>query len=211
MFEHPRFSKHQQGKLAVSDSDHNTSTLTAVFNQVQGFLSLPEAELLYRLASECPPHSNIIEIGSFQGRSTVCLGLGAKASGATVWAIDPHFECVVSNTEFGMADNLKYYEAVAHFQVGDVVKTLNITSRMAALVLHRRVIDLLWIDGAHDYESVSEDFRCFAGRMNPDGKVVLHDTSGHFPDITRFLNVILATLQWTIDQQIDSITVLKRA
>lgn len=185
--------------------------LTAVFNQVHGFLSLPEAELLYKLASECPNGGNIVEIGSYQGRSTVCLGLGAKVSGAVVYSIDPHEGYTAGDTVFGMDDNQKYYEALAHFQVGDVVKTLNITSRMAHLCLHRRMVDILWIDGKHDYESISEDFKCFVSILSPAGKVILHDTSGHFPDVTRLLNVILINPQWTIDRQVDSITVLKRA
>ena len=61
-------------------------------NSIHGFLDPNEAQLLYRLASEVPAGGVIVEIGSYEGRSTICLGKGAKVNGANVWAIDPYFD-----------------------------------------------------------------------------------------------------------------------
>ncbi len=189
----------------MSDPD-----FTAIFNQVHGFLSLAEAELLYRLTSEVPANGVIVEIGSYQGRSTVCLGLGAKEHGAWVYAVDPHYDYEVDGTHYSMADNQYYYANLAKFGVGDVVRTLNTTSFHA--VCNWKVdhdwISLLWIDGSHEYEYVSEDFRLWSQYIH--GKIVMHDTAGYHPGVTQMLNEILAAGQWTITQRVDAIAVLSR-
>jgi predicted O-methyltransferase YrrM len=184
--------------------------LTAVLNTVHGFLSLAEAELLYRLASEVPVSGAIVEVGAFQGRSTVALALGAKQAGATVWSIDNHAEYRTGDTQFGMNDNQHYYENVAKYQVGDVVKTLNLTSHEAYQHWRGQTIHLYWIDGKHDYENVSDDFKYFAWLVHPAGKIALHDTAGFHPGVMQLLNEILAAGEWAISEQVDATTVLRR-
>src|SRR5439155_4201038 len=57
---------------------------------VPGWLSDEEATALYELAKACTGRGVIVEIGSFKGRSTICLGLGSQAGrGVPIYAIDP--------------------------------------------------------------------------------------------------------------------------
>lgn len=184
--------------------------LTTVFNQVHGFLSLSEAELLYKLASECPKGGNIVEIGSYQGRSTVCLGLGAKVSGAKVWAIDPHDDIQLNETtHYGMENHAALLRNLVNFEVANVVRVVALSS-MDASCAWNKDIHLLFIDGKHDYLNISDDL-CWINFMK-SGSVLLHDTSGHFPDVTHAMTDLLErnSGKWTIDQQVDSITALKR-
>ena len=62
--------------------------LTAV-RDVDGWMSPDQAERLYRAALSTRPGDQIVEIGSFRGRSTIVLASAANAE-ATVVAIDPH-------------------------------------------------------------------------------------------------------------------------
>jgi predicted O-methyltransferase YrrM len=56
---------------------------------VPGWLSDEEATALYELAKGCTGRGVIVEIGSFKGRSTICLGLGSQAGqGVPIYAID---------------------------------------------------------------------------------------------------------------------------
>src|SRR3989304_6134493 len=49
--------------------------------EVPGMLTLNEAEYLYRLARTYPGKGVIVEIGSWTGKSTICLCLGSMAGG----------------------------------------------------------------------------------------------------------------------------------
>ena len=54
----------------------------------EGLISEAEAKRLYELAQNCG--GTIVEIGSWKGKSTVCLALGSKVRRkGKVFAIDP--------------------------------------------------------------------------------------------------------------------------
>lgn len=179
-----------------------------ILNNVHGFISLAEAELLYTLASQVPSGGVIVEIGSAQGRSTVCLGLGAKEAGALVYAIDPHNAYEVGGVQFGMADNQAYYEHIAKYQVGDVVRTINLSSYSVGALY---VTDFLWIDGSHEYDDVKWDFNEFSRMVNLNGNIAMHDTAGFHPGVTQLVDEILAAGQWKRVQLVDAMSVFERA
>lgn len=176
-----------------------------LYAKVQGFLTQGEAELLHSLVLEVPTGGNVVEIGSYQARSTVAMALAAKSVGCTIWAIDPHITYETSGTQFGMFDNQAYYENIAHFQVGGVVKTLNISSS-EAFILWNRDIHLVFIDGDHDYEAVRRDWYLWS--MQAD-VVALHDTAGHHEGVTQLVNEVLASGTWERTQVVDSISVFR--
>jgi predicted O-methyltransferase YrrM len=143
-------------------------------SQVDGWLSEVEGRLLYDLAYQADPAGAIVEIGSWQGKSTVWLAAGAKAGrGARVVAIDPHQGSALhaggENTELALRANLE--EAAVADQVDVVVAT----SEKAAESWNAP-ISLLWIDGDHEYESVKRDFLLWEGNVVEAGVVALHDT-----------------------------------
>lgn len=184
------------------------SPLVAIelFSKVHGFLTLPEAKLLFSLVLEVPIGGNVVEVGSYQGRSTIAMALAAKQVGSIMWAIDPHTPYEASGTYFGMADNACYYRNLADFEVGGVVKTLNISSD-EAFIFWNNDIDFLFIDGDHAYESVHKDFVLWS--MFTD-IVALHDTAGHHEGVTRLVDEILASGKWEQVHRVDSLSVFKR-
>lgn len=188
----------------------NNGLPEAVYN-IHGFLSPGEMALLYKLAAEVSPNGRIVEIGSFQGKSTVCLGLGAKQAGAQVWAIDPHEDFQINDeTHYGMENHVALLKNLVDFEVSNTVRVVALHSMQVLRVNSKfQPIDLLWIDGSHEYDDVMADltYRLF---LAPDGKMVLHDTSGHFPGVTRALNELLTSNEWQILEQVDATTVLGR-
>ena len=58
-------------------------------DDVDGWMSPDQAEALYDAATACAEGEQIVEIGSFRGRSTIVLA-SAAPQGVTVVAIDPH-------------------------------------------------------------------------------------------------------------------------
>lgn len=180
-----------------------------LFANVEGHISLAEAELLYSLACAVPAGSNVFEIGSYKGRSTVALALGAKEAGAIVYAVDPHPTYEVGGTLFSMADNQAYYASIAKYGVGDVVKTINLPSRRLWFAWESLAdsIALLFIDGSHEYEDVHHDFHLWAMFAST---IALHDTAGFHPGVTRLVEEILAAGIWECVQQVDALSVFKR-
>ena len=57
------------------------------YRGIDGWLTDEEALGLYRLASKLPPDATVVEIGSWQGKSTFCLASGLRSG--KVHAIDP--------------------------------------------------------------------------------------------------------------------------
>lgn len=185
-----------------------TPDFTAIFNQVHGFISLNEAALLYKLASEVPSGGTIVEIGSYQGRSTVCLGLGAKDAHAEFYTIDGHEDYIVDGTHYGMHDHAALLKNLVDFNVADVTRIIDMQSYGAG---YGYATDLLWIDGSHDYNDVKWDFDHYSRCVIAGGKVLLHDTAGYHPGVTQALSEILAEGRWVVSEKVDAITVLVRA
>lgn len=142
---------------------------------IQGYINDSEAEYLYVLAKKCG--GTIVEIGSWKGKSTVCLALGSRAGvGGKVFAIDPHegigdTNVIVLNpesTEQAFRDNIK------QAGVDDIVMPFVMNSD-EAVKGWIEPISLLWIDGAHDYESVKKDFLLWEPYLKEGGIIVIHD------------------------------------
>lgn len=147
---------------------------------VAGWLSDAQALRLWARATALTPPARIVEIGSFQGRSTIVLARAA-ADGVEIVAIDPHagndrgpqeiegFEEDAANDNAIFNDNLT--RAGVHERVRHVRKFSNDA--------HGDVddpIDLLYIDGAHRYRPARDDIRAWGARVKPGGTMLIHDS-----------------------------------
>jgi predicted O-methyltransferase YrrM len=145
-------------------------------DHVQGWLSSREGALLYRLARQCRGAGVIVEIGSWEGKSTIWLARGAQqGQRVSVYAIDPHTGA--ANPDPGQAvwtfDNFR--RNIRHAAVDDLVVPLVMTSAAAARDFDAPV-ELLFIDGAHDYEDLWTDFVLWFPRLIDGGIIAFHDT-----------------------------------
>jgi predicted O-methyltransferase YrrM len=140
----------------------------AVGDTVPGWLTRDQARLLWDSAAAVPAGGTVLEIGSHQGRSTVVLA--RAADGARVVAVDPFVE----GRLFGGAGTRARFEAnMARAGVGDVVtlvarRSTDLRPEWAA------PIDLLYVDGKHDYWTVTDDLR-WAAHLPAGGVLLLHD------------------------------------
>lgn len=190
--------------------DKSEFDIEKLFANVRGFLSVDEAELLYRLASEVPSNGVIVEIGSYQGRSTICLGMGAKRANASVYAIDPHEDFKISDdVSYGMENHAALLRNLIAYDVADVVRVVALPS-LDAVMAWGYDVKLIFIDGDHEYTSVRNDLIEWASTVS-DGKILLHDSSGHFPGVDLALKEFLAHGFWKITERVDATTVLERA
>lgn len=142
---------------------------------IDGLIEDKEARCLYLLARKAG--GNIVEIGSWRGKSTICLALGSRAGGGSkVFAIDPHkglFDSVggLNSPE----DSEPAFRAnIRKAGVDDAVMPLVMTSREAAQEWSKPV-SLLFIDGSHEYEDVKLDVALWEPHLINGGIICFHD------------------------------------
>ena len=121
-----------------------------------GMLTYAEVDCLYHLGQFNQREGAIVEIGSWKGKSTIALALGAaKIHQEKIHAIDPHKvlpeEKYFEDTEAEFFANIK--QAGIHNQVAPLIMTSEEAARGWT-----KPIRLLWIDGDHRYESIKLDF-----------------------------------------------------
>jgi predicted O-methyltransferase YrrM len=147
----------------VSEFEAKVKPLIA---DVPGWLTDEEGEALYELARACTGRGVIVEIGSFKGKSTICLGLGSRAGASLpLHAIDPHQE------------RFPEFEAnVERAGIAELVRPIPSLSQAAADGFEEPV-ELLFVDGAHEYDLVLEDFEKWVPKVVDGGWVAFHDTT----------------------------------
>jgi hypothetical protein len=144
-----------------------------------GWLRDNQAALLWDAAARVRPGGQVVEIGSYHGKSTVVLAR-ASAPGVRVVAIDPHAGNDRGPGEWsgplaaGDADYALFVSHVTEAGVANRVAHVRQFSQRA----HAQVdgeIDLLYIDGAHGYGQASSDIVTWGGRVCIGGEMYIHD------------------------------------
>lgn len=147
---------------------------------IRGWLSLDEAKLLAVLASKIPSEYDIVEIGSFQGRSTCALAVGLKMGRCKrIHAIDTHrgLPGIFPETTLPILQaNLrsKHFTKNVTIHLG--------TSEDNARSWRGKSIGLLFVDGDHSYESVKCDYEAWLPHLAPGGFIAFHDSNQPGPN-----------------------------
>jgi len=169
--------------------------------EVEGYLLDIQAYALMALANEGPGCGAIVEIGSFKGRSTCCLALGAmSACREKVYAVD-HFQGSPEHQKGETCETRElvetgttypaFLENIRKVGVASQVEAIRAPSAEAARQWSGP-IRLLFIDGDHSYEASKLDFESWAPFVVPGGIVVFHDI-GHFVGVTDFFRELVST------------------
>jgi len=143
------------------------SRVKPLIADVPGWLTDEEGEALYDLARACTGKGVIVEIGSWKGKSTVCLGLGSKQGASLpIYAVDPH-----ADYRFG-----DFKANVERAGISELVRPIASLSQPAADGFDKP-IELLFVDGSHEYDLVLEDFEKWVPKVVEGGWVAFHDTT----------------------------------
>jgi MMP 1-O-methyltransferase len=136
-------------------------------DELPGWLSYEEGETLYTLAQKCTGRGVIVEIGSWRGKSTTCLGLGSKAGkGVKIYSVDRHTD--------GTFPDLQ--QNIEKAGITELVTPIRSRSQDAWQDFDEP-IELLFIDGAHQYDLVKDDFDHWVPKVVDGGVVAMHDTT----------------------------------
>lgn len=147
-----------------------------------GFLTEREGRFLCLTAACAPAVGTILEIGSFQGKSTVGLAaIAARYDLGKVVSVDPHTAPAVTDPDLkhGASSYDDFLRALQRAGAGQQVEAHRTTSRELSKDWNRP-IRLLWIDGDHTYAGSKEDFDLFRPHLAEGAVVALHDVLNAF-------------------------------
>ena len=147
-----------QGDVVIDNGSPDLFNLVEDFDSIGGWLARDEANRLFQLAASLK-EGDIVETGSYQGRSTVALCAGSSVGvGKPVFAIEPHEEFVgVQGGRFGAKDRAAFFRNMLRTKLFPTVRLVNLRSEV---IVHgwRQPIGLIFIDGDHRYSGVRRDF-----------------------------------------------------
>ena len=151
-----------------------------------------------------PNEAIMVELGTYFGRSTVCWAEGLAKINAKLITVDSHKNYImpIKYTGTKCVENLNDSELkniiiiIANFK--DVIKFFNCE------------INALFIDGAHEYESVKADFDNWADFIKQDGYLLFHDYNKDHPGVLNFCDELKLGKNWQFIELCGSIIIFKR-
>jgi MMP 1-O-methyltransferase len=146
-----------------------------------------EGELLYTLARERLPFGPVLEVGTYCGKSALYLGAAADEVGGTVFTVDHHrgseenqqgweyHDATLVDPETGLMDTLPTFRrSLAAAGLEDVV--VAVVGRSTTISAHWRTpLSLVFIDGGHTDEHVTNDYEGWGRWVATGGLLVFHD------------------------------------
>jgi predicted O-methyltransferase YrrM len=145
---------------------------------------MPESELRW-LRQQASTHKNIVEIGSFMGRSTVAL---AENTRGTVTAVDtwagsdePEHKKMLE----GKSEDWLFQEFLKNTAGLPNILAVRMKSLDAASYMRHQKFDMVFIDASHDYENVKADILAWRELLIPGGLLCGHDFHSGAPGVIK--------------------------
>lgn len=183
------------------------------YKKIDGWLSENEAFGLFYISFRLPFRSNVVEIGSWQGKSTYCILSGLKSG--KVYAIDPFNAAggsdLKSETEyFEKAKNIDLLEKFK-ININKFLKKKKVEIRKGySNQFHKEFsqINFLFIDGDHSINGCKEDYNLYAPQIVKGGYIAFHDYDSGNPTLgpTYVVDeIILKENKFTFYKKYDSL------
>jgi MMP 1-O-methyltransferase len=175
------FGSTLNGYVARMDAE-----LRRVARDAKGFMPEDEGMALHDAAIEAPPGLPMMEIGSYCGKSTVYIGVGARAIGNILYTIDHHrgseehqpgeeYHDPDLVDDFGRVDTLPELRKTIHSaDLHDVVVPIVGDSTLVARNWGTP-LGFVFIDGGHSASAASADYEGWAPHVTNSGVLAIHD------------------------------------
>ncbi|OQX61873.1 MAG: hypothetical protein B5M56_08045 [Desulfococcus sp. 4484_241] len=158
-----------------------------LIGEIKGFLDYNEAKHLYDIALAASAMGPCLEIGSYCGKSAVCLGAACHSNGSILFSIDHHmgseeqqpgeeyFDPELYDPRAGRINTIPFLLSAIR-KAGLERTVVPIVSDSATVAKSWATpLALVFIDGSHSPEAASTDYRCWARHIMPGGFLLIHD------------------------------------
>ncbi len=140
----------------------NESQIEILAESIEGMTAPKDCYILYSLLRSMAIDGDVLEIGSFKGRVTICLAKAVEESGSgKLYAIDAN----IRNTKECLLSNIAKY---------DVAKTVIPLFKSSVAASHKwsRALKFIWIDTDLNYFSATCDFMLWEKYLLNGGIIV---------------------------------------
>lgn len=167
------------------------------FVGINSLVSHDEALALFRMALLLPRQSRLLEIGSFRGGSTVALGHAARLRQHAIYCVDVWAE-YQQQSDFVNMDSSQLHDMTILQEF--ISNTRFIKDRLCMLrgnstdfrdILAEDLFSMVFIDGAHDYDSVVDDIIFGLKVIRPGGILCGHDYHSRGMDVKKAVHDII--------------------
>ena len=149
---------------------------------VEGYLAPNEISFL-ALAAACPTAlGEVLEIGSFKGKSTIILAKSAEFNGdSVIHAVDPMIAPSETDPDLHGAPS-SFPDFQKNIREHGVEDRICFHQKFSFELAQSwdKPLRFLWIDGDHTYKGTKSDFDGFAGHLADGAIVALHDVLHEF-------------------------------
>ncbi len=174
-----------QNKITSVDSPEFTSFVENLLREadsVEGYLAPNEMRFLALLAASPTTQGEVLEIGSFKGKSTVILAKAARlTANPGICAVDPLTAPSATDPDLRGAESSlpDFQKNLADHNVAEQVR-FHQTFSFELAKTWASPLRLLWIDGDHTYQGTKLDFDGFAPFLEDGAIVAIHDVLHDF-------------------------------
>ena len=196
------------------------------WQDIKGFLAEDEASALHHHAAAISCRGPVLEIGSYCGKSTICIGLACRDTHAVVYALDHHrgseehqpgemfHDPDLYDAGVDAVDTFREFRRnIASAGLNDTVIPVVAASALAARQW-QTPLAMVFIDGGHSLDAALTDYRCWAGHLIRGGVLAIHDI---FPDAARGGQAPYAIYRMALDsglfeeiERVNTLALLRR-
>ena len=151
---------------------------------VEGQLTEREIACLICLASVPTASGEVLEIGTFKGRSTIVLAMASQLGPQErIVAVDPLTSPGVTDPVLKGGESSAWEPLQANLKFAQVAHRVEMHQQYSADLARTwpagRKLRLLWIDGDHTYRGAKTDFDLFSPFLADGAIVAMHDVLHH--------------------------------
>jgi predicted O-methyltransferase YrrM len=182
---------------------------------VDGWLTEAEGQALYYLAYTLPKHSNIVELGSYMGKSSIMLAGGLEDSerkNTKLYCIDL-FKIAANDTElntYASGDiRLKFLKNIRYAGIDKRIEAI-VSDTKSASAVWTKSIELLFIDADHTYDGVKADYENWEPFLNVGCYIAFHDANGSWESVTKLVNEVMSSGKFEHITSVDSLVYARK-
>ena len=167
--------------IQVKESYYGDTMFTEIFG-VRGFLTPGDVIFLWDIGLSLPAGGKYLEVGSWQGLSSVVVGLGllaksnfsARISCVDVWELMPEQSKFVNEIQNSDLHEV-FLKNIEKAKMNNFVSSFKGKSTDIAKTMENNFYDTIFIDGDHSYEGCYEDLNAWYPKLKTNGKFIGHD------------------------------------